>query len=101
MGRIARRHTAEVLILIVAVHLALPVDVLIADDLSARFDACDVALPSGTILEHKQSGGTCLAHLIEYLLQGIAAGEDQQQDGDIGLGGIFHKLCCLILISFL
>ena len=75
---------------VVTVHLALPVDMFIADNLAAGLDARQVALSARSVLIEQQFGRTGLAHGLKHLSEGVAAGKEQQQYGNVGLGGMLH-----------
>ena len=73
-------------------HLTLPVDMRVADNLPARLDAWQVLWTSGTILIKQQHGGPGLAHGLKHLSEGVAAGKEQQQYGNIGLRTFHYSL---------
>jgi hypothetical protein len=62
----------------------------ITDNLATSLDTCHIVLSTGTILIEQELRGPSLAHGVEHLLEGVAAREEQQQYGDICLGGILH-----------
>ena len=81
---------ALVMVEVAAMHLTRPVDVLVGYYLATSLDACPVALTPWSVLIEQELRGSSLAHGFEHLRKGVAAGEEQQQDGDIGLGRMFH-----------
>ena len=76
---------------IMAVYLALPINLLIAYDATAGLDTSRIACITRSILIKQQFRGPCLAHGFKHLLESVAAREEQQQYGDICLGGILHN----------
>jgi hypothetical protein len=62
----------------------------IADYLATSLDASHIPLTARTVLIEQKLRGPCLAHGVEHLSEGVAAGEEQQQYGDICLGGMLH-----------
>ena len=70
-GRVA----SIVALLKLAMHLALPVDV--ANDTSASLDASHIAFASRSVLIQEELGGSCLAHLVEHLLQVVGTIEEK------------------------
>jgi hypothetical protein len=61
---------------------------LIAYDTSASLNTSQITLAPRAVLIKQQLRGPSQAHSIEHLLEGVATCKEQQQYGDIRLGGI-------------
>ena len=68
VGEKSRRVAALVMVEILALHVALPVNLLIADNLPASLNARHVLWSTWTILIEEQSRGTRLAYFVEHKL---------------------------------
>ena len=93
MGAETRRVAALVLVQILTVYLTFPVDMLVAGNLAAGLDAWQIPFTARPVLIEQQLRGSCLTNSLEHLSEGVAAREEQQQYGDIGLSGMFHFWC--------
>ena len=78
MGKESRRVAALILRKVVTMHLALPVDVFIADNLPASLYTCHIPLPTRTVLIKQQLRRPCLTHSIKHLPESVATGKEQQ-----------------------
>ena len=84
VGDESRRVTAHVAFLIEAVHLALPVNVF--GNAAASLDTGFVLVGAGAVLIEEQAGRTRLLHLVENLLKGFHAAEEDEQNRHVMLG---------------
>lgn len=102
------RITPLVLLQVVAVYLALPVDVPIGGNLAARLNARQVTRPTWTVLIEEQLGGAGFPHLVEHFTEMVGTVEEEHQHGDICLEGLFHiitiighaKVCTIAKVRF-
>ena len=78
------------MIQILAMYFAFPIDMCITDNLPASHDTCHIPFATRPVLIEEQLRGTCLAYSLEHPGEGVAAGKEQQQYGNIGFGRIFH-----------
>ena len=101
MGTEARRVATLIMFQILTMYLTLPINVLIADNFPTSHDTCYILFTTGSVLIKEQLRGACTAHSLEYLGEGVAAGKEQQQYGDIGLGGMLHTSSGMIKIEWI
>ena len=86
MGEESRGVTALVMVKVLALHVALPVNLFVADNLPASLYARYVLWSTRTILIKEEARGTRLAYFVEHKLEGVGAGEEKHQHRNIGLG---------------
>ena len=75
---------------VLTVYLALPVYLLVADNLATRLYAGHVALVTRPVLKQEQPRGARLAYLVEHLPECLAAREEQQEHCNVGFCRLFH-----------
>ena len=81
MGHKLRRVATIVPVLIEAVHLAGPVNLV--NHLPAGHNAGHIALVAGTVLIKEETGRTGLAHLGKHLFQHLGAVKEEYEHADI------------------